>query len=109
MEFAVGEDGTAGEIQVAFNLYDYVNLVGRTDGLIDHSRIRVVECIRCIDIGHQRDFLVGTLYVIPPLQILVGLLDEVQRDVFEGRADAFHLTVFFVAEALSGQFLLAAV
>ena len=90
MEFTVGEDGTAGEIQVTFNLNDYVNLVGWSHGFINDSRIRVVKCIRRIDIGHQCDFLVGTLYVIPPLQNLVGLLDEVQRDVFEGRSDAFQ-------------------
>ena len=82
--------------------------MGRTYSLVEHRLTGVIAGISRIDICHNGNRLIGTVHVAPPHQILVGLLNQVQCDIFERRTDVLYLAILLFGQSLASQLLLAA-
>ena len=106
-ELTVAEHGTTRQIEIAANLHDHIDLVGLSDGSIEDALLWVVVGIGGIYISHESGVAVGALHVVPSHEVLVGLTNQVERDVLKHGTDDLQMVIFAVGEGLTLHLLLA--
>ena len=106
-ELTIAEHGTTRQVQTAVKFHHYIDFVGTTHGLEEYRLVGVVVGIGRIDIGHESHLAVGALHIAPAHEILVGLTNEVKRDILERSSYVLHLVVLLVGSFLASQFFLA--